>query len=135
MAVAIGSSIQIALLVLPFLVLLAWALGQPLSLNVDTLEVLLLFVTVIMVTQAIGDGRSNWVEGLCLIAVRTSYLDRSLTSAGLRVDRARCLVLRSPRHSPGRRERCDRRPGLGLICSRSSGLYIAYPVSDHTDER
>jgi Ca2+:H+ antiporter len=32
MSVAVGSSIQIALFVVPFLVLLGWIIGQPLSL-------------------------------------------------------------------------------------------------------
>ena len=67
MAVAVGSSIQIALLVFPFLVLLvrhfvqatelklqAWMMGEPLSLNVDTLEILVLFIAVVMITNAIG---------------------------------------------------------------------------------
>ena len=36
--VAVGSSLQISLLVMPFLVLVGWAIGQPLSLNFDGFE-------------------------------------------------------------------------------------------------
>jgi hypothetical protein len=35
MGVAVGSSIQIALFVIPLLILLAWAIGQPLTLYFD----------------------------------------------------------------------------------------------------
>ena len=41
----------------------AWIIGQPLSLNVDTLEILVLFIAVIMVTNAIGCVR-------CVCSVR-----------------------------------------------------------------
>ena len=36
MGVAIGSSIQIALLVTPALVMLGWAMGQPMTLHFET---------------------------------------------------------------------------------------------------
>ncbi|KAK3366452.1 Sodium/calcium exchanger protein-domain-containing protein, partial [Podospora didyma] len=38
MGVAIGSSIQIALLVTPSLVMLGWAIGQPMTLHFETCE-------------------------------------------------------------------------------------------------
>lgn len=38
MGVAIGSSIQIALLVTPFLVMVGWAIGEPMSLHFETCE-------------------------------------------------------------------------------------------------
>lgn len=44
LAVAVGSSIQVALLILPFLVLLGWMIGQPLTLYFDTYEVVTLFI-------------------------------------------------------------------------------------------
>jgi len=69
LAIAVGSSLQIALFVLPVLVLLGWAIGQPLSLEFDVLETITLFVSIVIVTQAISDGKSNWLEGLVLIMV------------------------------------------------------------------
>jgi Ca2+:H+ antiporter len=36
MGVAIGSSIQIALLVTPLMVMIGWAIGQPMSLHFET---------------------------------------------------------------------------------------------------
>lgn len=40
MGVAIGSSIQIALLVTPFLVMFGWAIGQPMTLHFETCKFL-----------------------------------------------------------------------------------------------
>lgn len=42
MGVAIGSSIQIALLVTPFLVIVGWIIGQPMTLHFETCECLIL---------------------------------------------------------------------------------------------
>jgi len=67
LAVAVGSSIQIALFVIPLLVLLGWAVGQPLDLHFGTLETITLFVSIVFVNHAISDGKSNWLEGLSLM--------------------------------------------------------------------
>lgn len=67
LAVAVGSSIQIALFVLPFLVILGWWIGQPLSLNFDTFESVVVVISVIVVNFAISDGRTNWLEGFVLM--------------------------------------------------------------------
>ena len=67
MAVAVGSSIQIALFVIPFLVLLGWCIGQPLTLFFDPFEVLTLFLSVVAVNWAIADGKTNWLEGFSLM--------------------------------------------------------------------
>ncbi|GAA5954645.1 hypothetical protein JCM3765_003840 [Sporobolomyces pararoseus] len=77
LAVAVGSSIQIALFVVPILVLLGWCVGQPLDLFFDPFETLLLFLCVCGVNWAIADGRTNWLEGLTLVVV---YLIIALTT-------------------------------------------------------
>merc|ERR1712093_969859 len=46
-----------------------WCIGQPLSLQFDVLETITLFVSIVIVSQAISDGKSNWLEGLCLMMV------------------------------------------------------------------
>lgn len=63
MGVAIGSSMQIALLVTPFLVILGWIMGQPMTLHFETFETVVFFVSVLVVTYVIGDGKSNYLEG------------------------------------------------------------------------
>ncbi|KAF7717737.1 Uncharacterized protein PECH_007686 [Penicillium ucsense] len=66
--VAVGSSMQIALLVLPFIVVLGWCEGiNDMTLNFDSFEIILLFVSVLLVNYLIGDGKSHWLEGVLLM--------------------------------------------------------------------
>ncbi|KAG6330748.1 hypothetical protein ID866_8341 [Astraeus odoratus] len=69
LGVAVGSSIQIALFVIPFTVVLAWILGKPLTLLFDPLESIVLFLSVLTVNYAIQDGKSNWLEGMILMCL------------------------------------------------------------------
>jgi len=65
--VAIGSSLQIALFVTPFLVVLGWAMGQPMTLHFETFETVSFFLASLVVVLLIQDGKSNYLEGLlCL---------------------------------------------------------------------
>jgi Ca2+:H+ antiporter len=75
-SIAIGSSIQIALFVIPLLVLIAWMGDRPLTLLFDPFATILLFLTVLIVNFAIADNRSNYLEGFVLIMV---YLIVALT--------------------------------------------------------
>ncbi|CAH7688872.1 Sodium/calcium exchanger protein-domain-containing protein [Phakopsora pachyrhizi] len=68
MGVAVGSSIQIALFVVPLLVVLGWILDKPLTLLFDPfVESITLFLSVLIVN--IQDGRANWIEGFILMCV------------------------------------------------------------------
>lgn len=67
--VSIGSALQIALFLTPFLVVLGWAMGQPLSLYFKSFETITLFVSVLVVNYLLQDGKSNWLEGTQLIAM------------------------------------------------------------------
>ena len=65
--VAIGSSLQIALFVTPFLVILGWIIGQPMTLNFQGFETVVFFLSVLVVNYLIQDGKSNYLEGcMCL---------------------------------------------------------------------
>jgi len=66
--VAAGSSMQIALFITPFLVILGWILGVDMSLYFQTFETVVLFISVLIVNYLIQDGKSNWLEGAMLIA-------------------------------------------------------------------
>jgi len=66
--VAIGSSIQISLLVIPFLVLLGWMMGRDMTLYFHPFESVVGFVSVIIVHIMLSDGESNWLEGTMLLA-------------------------------------------------------------------
>ncbi|KAK9240757.1 Sodium/calcium exchanger protein-domain-containing protein [Lipomyces kononenkoae] len=65
--VALGSSMQIALFLTPFLVILGWIINQPMSLFFSTFETAVLFVSVFITNAQIQDGISNWLEGAMLL--------------------------------------------------------------------
>jgi Ca2+:H+ antiporter len=67
--IAVGSSAQIALLVAPLIVLYSYALGRPMSLLFDPFEIVAITLSVLATVIVVGDGESNWVEGLQLMAV------------------------------------------------------------------
>ncbi len=67
--IAIGSSAQIALLVGPVLVLYSWAIGRPMSLLFNPIEITSIALSVLATGLVVADGESNWVEGLQLTAV------------------------------------------------------------------
>ncbi|KAH7395155.1 Sodium/calcium exchanger protein-domain-containing protein [Phaeosphaeria sp. MPI-PUGE-AT-0046c] len=67
--VAVGSSMQIALLVFPLIVILGWILGKDcMTLYFDTFQIATLFVSVLLVNYLIQDGKSHWLEGVLLMA-------------------------------------------------------------------
>lgn len=67
--IAVGSSTQIALFVAPLLVFLSFAVGRPMSLVFNPLEIAAIIVSVIIVEMISADGESNWFEGVQLLAV------------------------------------------------------------------
>ncbi|KAG2347960.1 calcium/proton exchanger [Suillus weaverae] len=69
LGVAVGSSIQIALFVIPLMVTLAWIMGKQLTLLFDPLESIVLFLSVLTVNYVVQDGKSNWLEGMILICL------------------------------------------------------------------
>lgn len=62
--VAVGSSMQIALLVLPLSVVLGWIIGADMTLVFDDFQIVVLFVAVILVNYLIGDGKSRKFSSL-----------------------------------------------------------------------
>ncbi|KKY25867.1 putative vacuolar calcium ion transporter h(+) exchanger [Diplodia seriata] len=65
--VAIGSSMQIALFVTPFMVLLGWIMDKPMTLHFQTFETVVFFLSVLVVNYLIQDGKSNYLEGAMCI--------------------------------------------------------------------
>ncbi len=68
---AIGSSLQIALLVMPVLVFASLLLSpnDPLDLHFTLLEVLAVGASVVVVHLVAADGQTHWMEGVLLLAV------------------------------------------------------------------
>ena len=71
LSIAIGSSVQIALFVAPILVLASLFLGgtAPMNLAFRPGLVLIILLSVLITGQIAGDGRSDWLKGVQLIAV------------------------------------------------------------------
>lgn len=69
LAISVGSSMQIALLVAPLLVFVSLALGNPLTLIFNQFELLALGAAVGIAALVSLDGESNWLEGAQLLAV------------------------------------------------------------------
>ncbi|KAF8859243.1 Calcium/proton exchanger, partial [Acephala macrosclerotiorum] len=65
-SVVVGSTLQIALFVTPFLVILGWIIGHNMDLRFDTFETTVLFLSVVVVTCLIRDGKTNYFEGALL---------------------------------------------------------------------
>ncbi len=69
MNIAVESSKQIALFVAPLLVLVGWATGHPLSLDFTPMEAAAIAMSVIILALLVLDGKSNWLEGVMLLAI------------------------------------------------------------------
>ncbi|KIM39809.1 hypothetical protein M413DRAFT_19589 [Hebeloma cylindrosporum] len=68
-SVAVGSTIQTALFVIPFTVILAWITNKPLSLLMDPFQSMVLYIAVHTMGYVVADGKSNWLEGVILICL------------------------------------------------------------------
>ncbi|KAL3154685.1 hypothetical protein ABBQ38_011234 [Trebouxia sp. C0009 RCD-2024] len=66
--VALGSSIQIAIFVIPFMVITAWCMGLPFYLDFEPFATMVLTLAVIHAFFVSSDGNSNWLLGVLLVA-------------------------------------------------------------------
>eukprot|EP01054_Gregarina_sp_Poly1_P000035 Gregarina_sp_Poly_1__34@NODE_1007_length_5379_cov_95_368599_g705_i0_p2_GENE_NODE_1007_length_5379_cov_95_368599_g705_i0NODE_1007_length_5379_cov_95_368599_g705_i0_p2_ORF_typecomplete_len435_score39_07Na_Ca_ex/PF01699_24/4_2e27Na_Ca_ex/PF01699_24/8_6e22SelK_SelG/PF10961_8/0_12_NODE_1007_length_5379_cov_95_368599_g705_i039375241 len=75
MGVAVGSSTQIAMFMVPFAVLVGWLMDVPMTLAFSLVAVVVLTFSILIVIGVVQDGESNWLEGImlmvayCIIAV------------------------------------------------------------------
>ncbi|KAK6851353.1 hypothetical protein PG995_012475 [Apiospora arundinis] len=68
--VAVGSSMQVSLFLLPLLIIIGWGMGaEEMTLAFDTFQIVVLFLSVLLVNYLIGDGESHWLEGVLLICL------------------------------------------------------------------
>jgi len=68
LGVAIGSSTQIALFVVPFAVLVGWFFDVPMSLDFRIFDASVLMLSVFLASGILQDAQSNWLEGAMLVA-------------------------------------------------------------------
>ena len=67
--IAVGSSLQVALLIAPTLIFASYLFGRPMNLEFTLPEVIAVAAAILIVEQISGDGESNWVEGVQLLSV------------------------------------------------------------------
>lgn len=65
-SIAVGSSVQVALFVVPFAVIWGWMIGQPMTMDFGIMNTTVLIICVLVVMSIVVDGRSNWLEGYML---------------------------------------------------------------------
>eukprot|EP00434_Breviolum_minutum_P028377 symbB.v1.2.025105.t1/scaffold2405.1/size80018/5 len=64
--IAVGSSTQVALFVVPFAVIVGW-LNVPMTLDFGPVNTAVIFFSVLLVTVLMSDGRSHWLKGYLLM--------------------------------------------------------------------
>jgi Ca2+:H+ antiporter len=67
-SVALGSTLLVALLVVPLLVLIGPVLGHPIDLHFELYELVAIITAVVVSNLVSLDGRSDWLEGVLLLA-------------------------------------------------------------------
>lgn len=65
--VALGSAIQIAMFVMPVLVVVGWIMGIPLDLNFHPFLTGAAVLSVLVAINVTSDGKTNWLEGVMLL--------------------------------------------------------------------
>ena len=65
--VALGSSTQIALFVIPVMVVIGWVIQQPLDLFFGPFPTAVTFLSTNLVFMVVQNGETNWLEGAMLL--------------------------------------------------------------------
>lgn len=68
-SIAMGSSVQVALFLAPFLVVFSHIIGKPIDLVFSPLEVVAVILAICVTFSVNSDGESTWIEGALLLAV------------------------------------------------------------------
>lgn len=142
MGVAVGSSMQIALLVTPFLVVLGWIMGQPMTLHFETFETVVFFLSVLVVSYVIADGKSNYLEGAMVSFCQFFLYSHSRVVAAMRqkfpldvhfLTQLSYLASTSSSPSPSSSTQTMYRPfqkaSSSLCAACSSGIKSPHPLS------
>ncbi len=69
LAVTLGASTQVALLVAPVVLLASHLIGHPMDLLFTQFEVMAIAIAVIVAQTMTSDGESHWLEGVMMVAV------------------------------------------------------------------
>jgi Ca2+:H+ antiporter len=67
--IALGSSVQVALLLVPATLFFSYLVGNPIDLTFETRQLLAIGLAALIVPTLVSDGESTWIEGLQLLAL------------------------------------------------------------------
>ena len=67
--VIVGSILQIALFVIPVLVMLGWVVHQPMTLDFETFQTIILFFAIVLVNHLLQNGKYTYMHGLVLVGL------------------------------------------------------------------
>ena len=67
--IAMGASIQVALVIAPLLVLYSYLIAKPLTLVFSAFELIFIWAGVMIAGFSLLDGESNWFEGAMFIGI------------------------------------------------------------------
>ena len=67
--IALGSSVQVALLLVPATLFFSYLVGNPIDLTFETRQLLAIGLAALIVPILVSDGESTWIEGLQLLAL------------------------------------------------------------------
>ena len=68
-SLSMGSSLLVALLIAPALIIIGSLIGQPMDLDFTAFEVIALIFSVLIVNLVNMDAKSNWLEGVLLLGM------------------------------------------------------------------
>jgi Ca2+:H+ antiporter len=72
-ALTLGTSVDIAFFTLPILILLGRGIGQPMSMDFELLETVMLVLSAVVMAGLVKDGRSTYLEGLMCLGLYTAF--------------------------------------------------------------
>jgi len=68
-SVIVGSILQIALFVLPILVIIGWAMGRKMTLYFELSQTCVMFLSLLMVNHLLRDGKYTYLHGMMLLSM------------------------------------------------------------------
>lgn len=71
--IAVGASMQLAMLIVPVLVLLGALTGHPFDLAFSPLELSALIIGTLLTRHLLDDGKANWLEGVMLLGLYLAF--------------------------------------------------------------
>ncbi|MDU0312259.1 calcium/proton exchanger [Phycicoccus sp. M110.8] len=71
--IAVGASMQLAMFVVPILVLLGLVTGHPFDLAFSPLELSALIIGTLLTRHLLDDGKANWLEGVMLLGLYLAF--------------------------------------------------------------